>query len=97
MSRMPSFTPGPWKIDKQHTLDVYAQPDENHIGPTLVATAKNIDYPFTKAEANARLIAAAPELLAICQEIANDSRINLQNSERRMRLYGTLEKAGGQL
>ena len=44
-------------------------------------------------EDDARLIAAAPELLAICKEIANDSKVDLVDSERRIRLYSALERA----
>lgn len=36
-------------------------------------------------------------LLAICQEIAYDSRIDLVDSERRIRLYAAIKKAGGVL
>ena len=50
---------------------------------------------ISECEANARLIAAAPELLAICEEIANDSKCDLANSERRIRLYSALSKAKG--
>ena len=47
-------------------------------------------------KANIRLITAAPDLLAICEEIANDSKCDLVNSERRIRLYSALSKAKGE-
>lgn len=47
-------------------------------------------------KANGDLIAAAPDLLAICQEIAA-AKIDLLTSERRARLYGAIRKAGGEL
>ncbi len=44
------------------------------------------------SDEDARVIASAPDLLAICEEIAHDPGVNLVNSERRMRLYaGKLE------
>lgn len=46
--------------------------------------------------ANARLISSAPDLLAICEEIANDSKCDLVNSERRIRLYSAISKAKGE-
>lgn len=46
--------------------------------------------------ADARLIAAAADLLAICEEIANDSKCDLVNSERRIRLYSAIRKAKGE-
>ena len=36
-------------------------------------------------------------LLAICQEIASDPRVDLVDSERRIRLYSAIQKAGGEL
>jgi len=44
-----------------------------------------------------KLLAAAGDLLAICQEIASDSRVDLVDSERRIRLYAAITKAGGTL
>jgi hypothetical protein len=42
------------------------------------------------------IISAAPDLLAICEEIASDSRCDLVNSERRIRLYSAIRKAKGE-
>ncbi len=59
-------TPGPWEVDNygaQHNLT------EFHIvrGSMRVAKVKKTN---TNAEANARLIAVAPELLAACEHAA---------------------------
>ncbi len=43
------------------------------------------------------LAAKLAALLAICQEIASDSRVDLVDSERRIRLYAAITKAGGTL
>lgn len=40
-----------------------------------------------------RLKAANAEMLEICKEIADDSRCDLVNSERRIRLYAAIKKA----
>lgn len=45
---------------------------------------------------DANLISASPDLLAICEEIANDSKCDLVNSERRIRLYSAIAKAKGE-
>jgi hypothetical protein len=37
------------------------------------------------------------KLLEICQEIAHDSRVDLIDSERRIRLYSAITYAGGKL
>lgn len=41
--------------------------------------------------------AAAERLLKVSEEIANDSRIDLVDSERRIRLYSVIHDAGGNL
>jgi hypothetical protein len=40
--------------------------------------------------------AALPELLAVAEEIASDSRCDLFDSERRIRLYHAIAKARGE-
>jgi hypothetical protein len=90
--------PGPWKIsheDNAHAIlskgfviaDVFHEEEEGKTtGPNTTE----------EAQANARLISAAPELLAICEEIANDSKCDLVYSERRIRLYSVIAKAKGE-
>ena len=62
----------------------------------VVITNQGNHYAKTFDPSAARLIAAAPDLLAICEEIANDSKCDLVNSERRIRLYSALRKAKGE-
>lgn len=64
-------TPGPWKVEpmampigETSSLHVIWTADENHPMPTL-PVARTMFAPAS--EANARLIAAAPELLEACQ------------------------------
>lgn len=78
MADEPKFTPGPWRIDSELKVvnelgalarDIYSSsPDvaEGDTGICLVAIGSG-DWADERREANARLIAAAPELLAACQ------------------------------
>lgn len=64
---MSKHTPGPWRMEVvkvMHgmSIDVYA-PD----GKRIVKDLPNSD------EANARLIAAAPELLNVCEQISKSN------------------------
>jgi hypothetical protein len=63
-----THTPGPWKIIAEHEddRDVFARQE-------LLATTYDMNgsQPKAVAEANARLIAAAPELLATLQNVYN--------------------------
>lgn len=56
-------TPGPWRV--------WAKPGESpKVGPSSNCTVASIYYPpFGSAEANARLIAAAPDLLDSLREL----------------------------
>ena len=55
-------TPGPWEVTED-LMHVYA-PDTD----TAITNDRSFCYPnHAEAEANARLIAAAPELLAACE------------------------------
>ncbi len=77
---MPNFTPGPWEVDAPDTLQIRTAIPYDE--PTYVAglyahgygNPNNIAYMYSNgkidhvAEANARLIAAAPDMyMAICQ------------------------------
>lgn len=63
-------TPGPWKVTKARTVLHIASDEESVVGISLSANHVYEDYPGCKREfierqeANARLIAAAPEMLA---------------------------------
>lgn len=88
---MSSHTPGPWissGLPSQYDQRVVVD------GPGVVAVLPRDSRIGADVDANARLIAAAPDLLAICQEIA-DSRCDLGSSERRMRLYHAIHQATG--
>lgn len=62
---MKYFTPGPWFIKTSRSLAVY---DKNQNCICSTGSCTNID--FETHQANARLIANAPELLAALEQIA---------------------------
>ena len=69
-------TPGPWKVDKTVALGAYGvwtdcQGDENarHVRICSVYSGGAGDVPRDERDANANLIATAPELLAACKAI----------------------------
>lgn len=77
-------TPGPWSID-QNDLALRGQfldINTDYAG-VLVASVVDLDYDRPECEANARLIAAAPELLESLQEIldASDAELKGQGSD----------------
>lgn len=62
---MVSYTPGPWTANPSNCdfVDVEAPYEGDIVG--IVATCPTGDYGRNAAEANARLIAAAPDLLRL--------------------------------
>ena len=94
-------TPAPWEaIPSSIDAAIIVAPDSNDKTICWVSTTdrpkRNRVVITPQDRANIRLIAAAPDLLAICEEIANDSKCDLVNSERRIRLYSALSKAKGE-
>ena len=83
-------TPAPWSVIKGSPQAGIITAPNRSLGIAEVFGGGETDI------ANAHLIAAAPDLLAICEEIANDSKCDLVNSERRIRLYSALRKAKGE-
>ena len=61
---MSKHTPGPWKVAKPSRSHANGNPMYGLVGPEIVADYE--DWGFT--EANARLIAAAPDLLEALKE-----------------------------
>ena len=62
---MNKHTPGPWQhgdLDDGDTIYVFGRGED-----TLVCEVNDTDLDADEAEGNARLIAAAPELLAACK------------------------------
>ena len=63
-------TPGPWTVDGQH-YDYYASFSVKAGGRGVCAISSNIKRPGAESAANARLIAAAPDLLAALQAMVD--------------------------
>ena len=65
---MSKHTPGPWHVVERASVSIEANSEIDHIGP-IATVHSDLAYPCSapqmicKRSANARLIAAAPELL----------------------------------
>ena len=59
-------TPGPWTVDPK-TLAVYAPDRHGHAAAVRVAECGRTLLPTAEIAANAALVAAAPDLLAVLQ------------------------------
>jgi hypothetical protein len=76
---MSEHTPGPWNVasyaDESNCLNVIAGEEKHVDGRTqahwIAELDTNSDDDFDVVEANARLIAAAPDLLAACNGVAH--------------------------
>jgi hypothetical protein len=70
---MSRHTPGPWKEDAWVGTDPYDDPDGPFVEVGNVRWSPNkVDVPAAiEQTANARLIAAAPELLEACEGLLN--------------------------
>lgn len=72
---MSKHTPGPWIVSPWHNVseDCEFLVDFLPIGPSLegpfVANVLLLNSDYAEANANARLIAAAPDLLDICERL----------------------------
>ncbi|MCS9372428.1 hypothetical protein N1E56_15015 [Pseudomonas aeruginosa] len=62
---MRKHTPGPWRLDKWGCLQTEGGQDVILRGITTISAGS--DERIAEAEANTRLISAAPELLEACQ------------------------------
>ena len=71
-------TPGPWKVSSYnhhygtYKIEPWAQIERNWL------IKKDITDHHGEREANARLIAAAPELLEVCEEVLNNMEVSLE-------------------
>jgi hypothetical protein len=72
-------SPGPWKVVRCSDLMIGVQ-DANGFGVANASAPSNRDT--TKIAANARLIAAAPELLAALESLVDACRNGLPGRER---------------
>jgi hypothetical protein len=85
---MSNHTPGPWKVSRR--FDVYQDTQTPGVGGTFVASTKGIsELPESVnevCESDAKLIAAAPELLKALQDILIfDSALSQENARAAIR------------
>jgi hypothetical protein len=85
---MSNHTPGPWKVSRRY--DVYQDTQTPGVGGTFIATTKGVsELPESVnevCEADAKLIAAAPELLKALQDILIfDSALSQENARAAIR------------
>jgi hypothetical protein len=100
---MAKHTPGPWVVGPIIALENISITSEN--GESVIGTAKNLEiYAATyrnlrplaaECEANARLIAAAPDLLAACIDAleVEEKMAQCPDSELAARLRAAIAKA----
>jgi hypothetical protein len=76
---MIAHTPGPWRVGDHRSLSVDIRRAKKNDGPTAIAIAAVHAYSgkpedLDECEANARLIAAAPDMAFALQFIADNKR-----------------------
>ena len=79
-----SHTPGPWK---HSSFQVWAQGKAGNTFGTLVASLRRSPATDAVAEADANLIAAAPELLAACEEIIEGMIDGKNSTNKNVTMY----------
>jgi|SRR5581483_1084374 len=72
--RLAQHTPGPWSVEQPLDFELSIveanKPTYEWKFIANVPTSQEFDFPRSTAEANARLIAAAPDLLALARQYA---------------------------
>lgn len=86
---MSMHTPGPWKVAKPQRTYRDGNLMYGIVGPECVIDYE--DWGFT--EADARLIAAAPDLLEALKELADYVRTDLVDSDIARRVEAAIAKA----
>ena len=69
MNTKMAHTPGPWKAVFEATQYDYAQIVTDERVPLLITHVNKYPYAGCDGKANARLIAAAPDLLALVEQV----------------------------
>lgn len=85
-------TPGPWEYGEERGLCREIHADN---GPELYAIAQTRHGDPEICEANARLIAAAPELLDVAQSILADDMVQYLPAEYVEKVRAAIAKATG--
>ena len=64
-------TPGPWCVRDLGTAKRYIGPSQDGGEPSVAFVLARVNVPEARLDADARLVAAAPELLAALQHVAS--------------------------
>jgi hypothetical protein len=78
------YTPGPWNVDPLYPRDIQANGCEistafdQHQQGELIRIGGKVTADFEEACANARLIAAAPELVEALRELMDDLEAEIE-------------------
>jgi hypothetical protein len=93
---MSEHTPGPWRVAFGNRLEIHGPKDEIGWPKSIVYNAGLCTD--EEAQANARLIAAAPELLAACIDAleVEEQMAQCPDSELASRLRAVITKAKGE-
>ena len=92
--KKPNITPGPWRI-KDHEIEDF-RVFGNCEGGALARVIKANNFGGTaQDQANARLIAAAPDLLAALEALL-DYENGIQKAKAEQMAYAAIKKAVGQ-
>ena len=88
---MSGHTPGPWTVPYKEFSKVKAE------NGAVIATCHKLTN-LTNLEANARLLAAAPDLLSVCQRLATVNVFSADNdvAQNIMMACDAVEKATGE-
>lgn len=81
-------TPGPWGVDRWGNI-------HGHMSP-VVAVIDETTCPPEQRSANARLIAASPDLLAVCEKIAETTWSRNVATKLGEQLRAAIKKARGE-
>ncbi len=76
MSEQQGHTPGPWTVDLENTFECRVPVVRDSRGMMVARTSGTLIHSETELEGNARLIAAAPDLLAACETYVNEAGIS---------------------
>ena len=94
---MSGHTPGPWGIFNIDNYTIGECENTKTLGRVIAVTAHHSVNPFygienEEAKANARLVAAAPDLLAACKEAEQKFRVETETYKM---LVAAIAKAEG--
>ena len=101
----PKFTPGPWTIAETeltgaprviHTGSHRGRTKDGYpaITGTAIAEIRNVEYRYIECQANAHLIAAAPEMFEALELIFNDDSLRLSTKQIKAAVSALMKARG---